>query len=213
MEGWQRPIAAPNLQSLCTYLQQPLTDQEKIPISQGKFNRLCVPLSQETRDNTSSAQELSTLFRVSKDECARSICDLFWIAIVTVPPSNGTENLFHTIWDRNIYSIIYFILSGSTRIRNSSDRITSTSPKRPDSGLLVNEACIFRGEEEGSYSNDDPERELLDKLVWTYGAVDYILGLLWILSRFEKFLCIHDRISRTNYERPLCCNYFPTFKN
>ena len=212
MARWTRPVSATNLQSLHSYLQQPLTDQEKIPLSQDLFNTLCVPLTLSTRDETITPEGLSTLFRVSKHDTAPSLYMLFGTPIDMPPPSNGTEDLFHHTWDSNISNIIRFILAGSECIRNSN-RYTSTALQRPDYGLIFKKYCIFRGEEKGSDSGGDPEQELTAKLHWTYHPMTYILGLLWILLRFEKFLCIYDRISRTNYARPLCCNYSPSFEN
>jgi len=48
---------------------------------------------------------------------------------------------------------------------------------------------IFRGEELGLVLPGHPERELSDKFgQWTYGCLPFILGMLWILSRFENIL-------------------------
>ena len=211
MERWSHPIQATSLQTLRSYLQQPLTDEEKIPISQHEFDWLCVPLKQ-SRGYALRAQQLSTLFRVSADECAPGASGPFIHAIGSVPPTLGTEERFHGTWDRNISEILELIL-GVPTIRNGNGN-TSTALKQPDYGLLVKGHCVFRGEETGSVPEGDPKEELSEKIeLWTYGGVPYILGLLWILLRFKRFLCIYDRISRSSHGRSLCCNYSPAFDN
>ena len=72
---WSSPIAATSVETLRTYLQQPLKEEEKIPISQKCFNELCVPYSIWPPGNDLSAEQLSTLFRVSADEHASETCD------------------------------------------------------------------------------------------------------------------------------------------
>jgi hypothetical protein len=173
---WSRPVPAPSVEALRLYLQQPLTEEEKIPISQSNFDRLCVPFSTESPGSALCAQQLSTLFRVSPDQRARSIKASFLAAIQSAPPQIGTEDCFHGTYDKNISDILKITLSGSTVIRNSN-RNTSTALKRPDYGLIVNGHCIFRGEENGSESDGDPERELLEKIRYIY-ALLYVLGLL-----------------------------------
>jgi hypothetical protein len=177
---WSQPIAATSLQTLGTYLQQPLIEEEKIPISQNQFNKLCVPYSIESPRNALSAEQLSTLFRVSADERARDAYQVCLTAIRLVSPAEGTEDLFHSTWDINISHILHFILSDAKPIRNSNQN-TSTALKRPDYGLLVKNHCVLRGEEKGSDSIGDPKQELANKLIWTYSPLPYILGLLWIL--------------------------------
>jgi len=197
---WSKPIEVPNLQNLRTHLQRPLTDQEKIPISQDEFNELCVPFSSESRDNALNASQLSALFRVSEDERARDAYLKFVNAITDVPPVRGTEDLFHCTWDNNISGIIRFILSGAEGSRNSN-RGTSTGLKRPDYGLLVNNYCVFRGEEKGSDSDGNPLNELSQKIVdWIYKNLPFIIGLLWVLLRFEKVL-MHIRQDITHEPR------------
>ena len=188
MTRWSKPIEVPNLQNLRTHLQQPLTDQEKIPISQDEFNQLCVPFSSESRDNALNASQLSALFQVSQDERAGDAYLKFVNAITNVPLVRGTEDFFHCTWDNNISEIICFILSGTEGLRNSN-RNTSTGLKRPDYGLLVNNSCVFQGKEKGSDSDGNPLNELRDKIErWIYDNLPYIIGLLWALLRFEIVL-------------------------
>jgi hypothetical protein len=174
---WSRLVPASSVDDLLVHLQQPLSEEEKIPISQHTFDGLCVPYSGNV--SALNPEQLSALFRVSADERAKCIKRLFSSAIETIPPPTGTEELFHSIYDINISYILRFILPDTTPIRNNN-RETSTALQRPDYGLLVNGHCLFRGEEKGSQSSGDPARELLDKLleVWGYSPLRYITGLL-----------------------------------
>jgi hypothetical protein len=135
-----------------------------------------------------SDKQLSALYRISADEYARTAHSKFVSAITHTPPTQGTEALFHLIWDINISWIVTFILSGAGDHIRNNNRDTITASKRPDCGLLVKNHCVFRGEERAPSSTDNPERALLDKLMWSYVGVLFILGLLWILLRFERVL-------------------------
>ncbi|PVF98299.1 hypothetical protein CPB86DRAFT_733261 [Serendipita vermifera] len=173
LERWSHPVTASNLQTLHIHLQQPLTEEEKVPISQDQFDKLCVRYSSSS--SRLQAEQLSTLFRVSEDEEAPDVQWRFECTIRMAPPTDDTEDAFHGFWDINISNILHFILSDVRPIRNSN-RNTSIALKRPDYGLLVNDYCVFRGEEKGSDSKADPERELVDKLRWEYDPLSYILG-------------------------------------
>ena len=178
MTTWSQPVRIENVDALCLYLQQPLAKNEKVPISQERFNALCVPYSQQSRWSSLTAQQLFPLFRVSTNDRASAIREQFWPAISRVPPFFGTEDLFHRTYDNNITDIITFILSNANEQRNSNDG-TSTGSKRPNFSLLINNYCIFRGEEKGSLSPGDPEDELKSKIArWEYRPLPFVLGLL-----------------------------------
>jgi hypothetical protein len=212
VKKWSQPSPVLRLQDLHTYLRQPLAEDEKIPISQRKFDRLSNPSLVGYPALALNAEELAELFRVSTDERAYSAETPFLGAINTECPENGTEGVFHSTWDDNISKILTFILSYAERIRNSN-RNTSMALKRPDYGLLVKGHCVFRGEEKGSDSSGDPAQELVNKLEWSYDPLPYILGLSWILLSLKAYLCICCRISRKYHGRQFCCNYSPSFEN
>jgi hypothetical protein len=214
MKKWTRPIPeqALDLQNLCVHLQQPLAEDEKVPISQDQFDWLSkIPSSVEYPEFALSVEEAKTLFRVSEDECTRGVERILVGAIESNIHPSGSRNLFHGTWDNNISHILRLILPDSESVRNG----TSTSPalKWPNYGLLIKNHCIVRGEEKGSESGGDPKRELLDKLRWTYQPLPYILGLLWIWLSLKAFLCICYRLSCNYHARPLCCNYSTTIDN
>ena len=176
-ERWAKPVALPDVQGLRNYLQLALTDEEKVPISKMTFDSLCTPRSWESCQNELTEEQLSTLFRVSEDEQASLIEVLFMNVIAFEPPPDGTEDRFHSTYDNSITRIIESILSNANTIRNSN-RNTSTALQWPDYGLLLNNHCIVRGEEEGTETGGNPEEELSSKLKWEQDPLQYILGLL-----------------------------------
>ena len=176
---WSQHVPTNTIDDLRVHLQQPLGEDEEIPISQRKFDSLCVAHALQARVDTVTHQQLSTLFRVSVDRPAeRAESDFLFVMRRRVPQA-GTEGTFHVAYDINISTIIEFILTSTTSIRNSNQN-TSTALKRPDYGLLVNNYCFLRAEEKNSDTVGDPEKELVAKIVhWVYKPLPFILGLLW----------------------------------
>ncbi|KAH9085748.1 hypothetical protein Ae201684P_005451 [Aphanomyces euteiches] len=69
------------------------------------------------------------------------------------------------------------MLSDVGKSERNSSRSASTGPKRPDYLFIVDSVCVFRGEEKApGDSIETPRRELVDKLVWSYGDVPYLFG-------------------------------------
>ena len=170
---WSQPVPIENVNALRLYLQQPLAMNEKIPISQECFNALCVSYSEESPWSSLTAQQLSTLFRVSTDDRAPAIKAVFLNTIRRVPPSFGTERRFHSTYDNNITAIIEFILPKACITR------TSTDFEWPDFSLAINNYCLLRGEEGGSLPTGNPEKALINKIArWEYNPLPCILGLL-----------------------------------
>ena len=179
MARWSQPVCAETVETLLIHLQRPLVEEEKIPIGQEDFDDLCPHLPFEYSGNALSAEQVSTLFRVSDDERASDAYLLCQYAI-KISESGGTKRFYHAMYDVNISRVLKFILSRATdtksiRYRNEN---TSTDLKRPDYGLLLYGHCILRGEEKGDDESGDPRRDLVDKLVrWTYKPLKYILGV------------------------------------
>ena len=178
-EKWSHPVPAYTIDDLRLHIQKPLEEDEKIPISRKKFDSLCVPHALQARVDTVSDQQLSTLFRVSADRRAERVESDFLHVMRRRVPQTGTVDTFHVTYDLNISTIIEFILTSTTSIRNSNQN-TSTALKCPDYDLLVNNYCLLRGEEKGSDTVGDPEKELVTKIGhWVYKPLPFILGLLW----------------------------------
>ena len=177
-KAWSYSLPTPTPQDLYVYLSRPLDEQEKIPIPQSAFDKLLAPLSGDVTINTLTAEQLSTLFRISSEEYAESITFMFSFTIQRAPDSTGTEDFFHSTYDRNISDIIRTILPDARSFRNTN-KGTSTALQRPDYVLLMNQNCIFRGEEKGSETVGNPKEELVQKIVrWQWDPLNYILGLL-----------------------------------
>ncbi|PVF99943.1 hypothetical protein CPB86DRAFT_796109 [Serendipita vermifera] len=140
VERWSRPISATSLQLLRAHLQQPLTEEENVPVTQKEFNDPCVPYSDESPGTALSDKQLSTLFRVSAEEEALGPRSTLTTAIRWGPPTHGTEDAFISTWDVNISCILRLVLSDAKTIRNSN-RNTSTDLKRPDYGFLLKNNC------------------------------------------------------------------------
>ena len=161
-----------------SHLQRPLEEEEKIPITQKDLDELLVPYSGDRLLTSLSTRHLLTLFRVSADKRASPIALCFISAIQFTPPSAGTEDRFHSTYDKNITEILEAILPGVEAIRNSNKE-ASMALKRPDFGLLANGYCILRGEETGTETVREPEQGLCGKIArWEYDPLPFILGLL-----------------------------------
>ena len=120
---------------------------------------------------------MGILFRESESESGVYLFSLF-LTIVRepAPPDNGTEASFHSLWDDNIRKILEMLLPTGIPIRDDSLH-TSTQKLRPDFGFLLNNICIFRGEEKSPSDTGDPKAELCDNLTWIYSPAPYIFGV------------------------------------
>jgi hypothetical protein len=174
IQKWTVPCERlPEINGLPAFIQGPLPDLHKIPISQSKFNELLAQTSPRAR---CTPDVIQSLFRVSEGEKADAIWDIVNPVLVFPPPDqDSTESSFHKFWDQNIRQLFDTVIQGRT-IRDSNES-TSTALFRPDFGLLINKVCAFRGEEKApGFSGKHPKQELFDKLTWTYDPAPYILG-------------------------------------
>lgn len=156
------------------YLNKPLEEDEKIPLSSYSMSAL---LSEGEAKIRCSKGDLQQVFRLSEHEHSYYLWTSLTATILTgAPDSNGTESSFHSFWDDNIRKIINQILIPNQTVRDSNHG-TSTASLKPDFGVLLEGVCAFRGEEKAPhYSGNHPKQELLDKLVWTYDPAPWILG-------------------------------------
>ncbi|KAG6941366.1 hypothetical protein JG688_00018704 [Phytophthora aleatoria] len=90
--------------------------------------------------------------------------------------SGQTESSFICAWDlvfRNVLELIFT----RARIDRDSCSSSSTGTKRPDFLFILDDVCVFRGEEKSPDVNIKVAiEELRSKLVWTYGSVPYVFG-------------------------------------
>ena len=190
---WRQPICVKNKMELISHLAKPLEPDEKVPVSQKKFDAM---LGQYTREasNLLDSYGLGTIWRVSQGERAPHLTMTTTMSVIeNTPPSSGTEPAFIRFWDTLIDKNLHIAQTGET-FRDSNQNM-STGLKRPDYGFCLRGHCLFRGEEKSPGSKIDPKNELLQKLKWSYDPLPFILG-----ESYTSSLAISDNpISR------LCC--------
>lgn len=166
-------MTLPEINELPEFLEQPLSDNMKIPILRHEYNSYLI----QSMEDTCTPEDINILFRISDTESAYEfITKTLGSPIRNNPPSReGTEYSFVHFWDDNIRSLLEILISNGTTIRNSSQNM-STPGKRPDFGFILGHVCPFRGEEKSLINNEDPRNELIDKLTWIYDPAPYILG-------------------------------------
>ncbi|KAL8020732.1 putative protein kinase [Plasmopara halstedii] len=90
--------------------------------------------------------------------------------------SGDTECSFIWFWDTVFRSILDVVFTRA-RINRDSSKNLSTENKRPDFLFILNDVCVFRGEEAEPGTNINlPREQLYQKLTWVYGAVPYVFG-------------------------------------
>lgn len=160
----------PTIDELANFVDRPLSDDDKIPISLNFFNAL-VSSSLERHD-VCTPNDIQLLFRVGH---GGTLLDrIFWV-VAGNPPYDGTEQAFIHFWDENVREVVELLHPTGRSTRNSSKH-TATMGCRPDYAFLINKLCLFRGEERSPESTDNPKQELADKLAWAYDPAPYVLG-------------------------------------
>ncbi|KAK2464907.1 hypothetical protein APHAL10511_002983 [Amanita phalloides] len=170
---WTAPVQY-DIKLLQAYLDEPLSPDWKVPLSHFDWKQLL--FSEAVRDHACSDQDLELLFNQCDDESASAIRMPLLAAITSGPPDlDSSKASFHSFWDANFRNILAPCLGGKT-IRNSNQG-TATELFRPDFGLLLTDACIFRGEEKRvTFTGDVPKAELGVKTRWVYDPAPNILG-------------------------------------
>ncbi|RHZ86731.1 hypothetical protein Glove_46g160 [Diversispora epigaea] len=156
-------------EKLLSYLQQyPVQPIKIYPI---RYNRY---FQSEIFSKT-----LEKLF-ISSYNASSRIWDEFIINIAYSPTSGNflcrridtTKESLYSFWDLIIIKPFMIGFPEGKYDRNTSLHI-STEKLRPDFFYLIHDACLIRGEEKGFDSEDDLAKELIEKLVWTYGQCPY----------------------------------------
>ncbi|TFK23108.1 hypothetical protein FA15DRAFT_705765 [Coprinopsis marcescibilis] len=171
-------VQIPAVEHLVAFLNKPLSDAEKLPVSRSIFRAL---ISTTPGRNRCTEEEVSSVFRLTYDDndgiltSEDGILVHFIPTVTNPPPDSGTEAAFISAWDRNIRDIIERCVSSGQTIR-AGNRHTSIRQLRPAYGFLINKTCPFRGEEKGPDSMENPREELSRKVTWIYNSTPYILG-------------------------------------
>lgn len=161
----------PTLEHLAAALERPLEEGEKLPITEDMFDG-CISINP---DDICSREQLGAVFKVGR--VGPAVASYFPAAASPAPPSI-TEDGYHSFWDHNVASILQLLIPQGKCIRNSIWH-AETRMLRPDFGFLINNLCVFRGEEKGPTTSGDPVEELISKMGssnWPYEPAPYILG-------------------------------------
>jgi hypothetical protein len=167
----------PEVTDLGHYLDTPLDLAKKIPISDMLWQGL-LQTDINLPDYICTPEDLEMLFVKSTDKNAITLMGRVGEIIFRTPPDpSGTEESFHSFWDRNVLDILAFCMRDLKWIRNSN-RGTHSGSFRPDFGILLKQTCLFRGaEKKPSFSGKPPRQELADKTRWVYDPARYVLGM------------------------------------
>ncbi|KAF9528749.1 hypothetical protein CPB83DRAFT_906517 [Crepidotus variabilis] len=172
LESWKskhihNPI--PPVDSLCAIATKPLFQSDKILLEDAYFSSL---LSAHLPD-ICTEKDIEKLF-ILGDTTILPFHAIF-SAIASAPPPPGTDSLFIHFWDGNIRIPLEILIPRGRSIRSDNSR-TEVQLGRPCFGFLVNNICVFRGEEVGSYDSEDPKEALRNKINWVYDDAEYLLG-------------------------------------
>jgi hypothetical protein len=179
----------PTIAELARIADLPLSEEEKIPISADRMEGL-LSSSIDVQD-ICTLEDVKLLFRA---DYGGTPLDKFFFAVADAPPISGTEDSFHSFWDKNVRDILELLIPNGKSTRNSS-RHTATGSLRPDYAFLIYKFCPFRGEEKPPDSTDNPKAELADKLVWAYSPAPYVLGIwLWLCEARSSVLMAYKVI-------------------
>ena len=167
----KQPI--PAIQHLVGFIEQPLSEDEKIPISQLEFDKLLSTPAPDICD----ASDIRSLFRIGEPLNHKRLKHITF-AIENAPFSisgYASDNSYIFGWDMNIRSIIEILERSGHSNRNASEH-TATRNLRPDYSRTIDDKCVLRGEENGPQSLEDPKEELGSKLEWVYDPAPYVFG-------------------------------------
>lgn len=159
----------PLVEDLRKLVQLPLNELEKTPLTDSMFESLVGKLAH----GGCSMDDARSLFKIGDFDA--DYLDIYQAAFKPPPNNGGTEYSFVHFWDTNIRDILLTALPDGRAIRNNN-LFTSTRLHRPDFAFMLNQICVFRGEEKGPDVLKDPEVELTQKLVWIYNPAPYILA-------------------------------------
>jgi hypothetical protein len=159
----------PSIEELSDLVETPLSNSEKILISEDWYEALI----SEDSGNLCTRDDIGTLFTIG-DSTQPAVSRCF-MAALTPAPDGSTEPTFIHFWDDNIRKVIEALIPEGQSIRDSNHSMETTDC-RPDFAFLLNMVCPFRGEEKGPGSTQDAKAQLRDKIIWVYDPAPYMLG-------------------------------------
>ena len=168
LERWRSRltgIGLPSVHDLKEFIETPLQEDEKIPIT---FKRML-----ELVCGTCEAEDAGLLFRAND---ASTPLDRIFFTVLDDPPEDGNEASLHSFWDDNIRKVLHVLIPNGRSMRNCINDAT-VRDLRPDYAFLVGTLCIFRGEEAGVGSHIDTKAILARRVEWTYDPAPYVFGM------------------------------------
>jgi hypothetical protein len=87
-----------------------------------------------------------------------------------------TESSYHYLWDSVFRNVLDYLFTRARMERDSCNG-SSTGTKRPDFLFILDNVCVFRGEEKSAEIDIRvATEELCEQLEWGYGRVPYVFG-------------------------------------
>nr|KJB07845.1 hypothetical protein B456_001G047400 [Gossypium raimondii] len=190
------PTILPGLFELSWHLQEPLPEEYRFPLRKDVYRDL--PAGKEVLFTTTS--ELL--------DCRAMVYDVLSSIIRTNPSLSAatatSRDSFIGLWDDCINRVISkFCSVEMVIIRKPSS--SSTEPLQdqwPNVTGFVRNFCLWRGEETDQVreGHPDPSSSLVEKLLWTYMDLPYVLGYYAVgyMVTFCALSRSQDRILRTD---------------
>ncbi|KAJ9164115.1 hypothetical protein P3X46_023729 [Hevea brasiliensis] len=191
------PTALPNLFELSWYLQEPPPEELRFPLRRDVYRDL--PPGKEHFFTT--ATELL--------DCRGIAFDILTSVIRTNPSISGanaaSRDSFIGIWDDCINRVVSKFCSVEVvivRKAPSSSSVNTLQDQWPNVTGFVRNFCLWRGEESDQLREGqaDPSSSIVEKLLWTYMDIPYILGY-YAVGYSVTFCALYrsqDRIIRTD---------------
>ncbi|CAK7337147.1 unnamed protein product [Dovyalis caffra] len=191
------PTTLPSLFELSWYLQEPPPEELRFPLRKDVYRDL------------PQAKEL--FFATSNDllDCRGITSDILSPIIRTNPSISGatasSRDSFIGLWDDCINRIVSKFCSVQVTIvrkQPSSPMVDTLQDQWPNVTGFVRNFCLWRGEETDRLREGqvDPSSSVVEKLLWTYLDLPYILGYYAVgyLVTFCALCRSQDRIIRTD---------------
>lgn len=193
------PTALPNLFELSWYLQEPPPEELRFPLRKDVYRDL--PQGKEQFFTTAS--ELL--------DCRGIAFDILSSVIRTNPSISGataaSRDSYIGIWDDCINRVVSKFCSVEVVIvrkasSSSPSLVDTLQDQWPNVTGFVRNFCLWRGEEADQLREGqaDPSSTIVEKLLWTYMDIPYILGY-YAVGYSVTFCALYrsqDRIIRTD---------------
>ncbi|KAE9344240.1 hypothetical protein PR003_g8571 [Phytophthora rubi] len=163
------PHQLPRLGELADFIENELP--QKITLHQEIYDTWI------TKMTSPSPELMAKLFKIDNLKLCVNFLFRLGSRIVYATDPGDTETSFISFWDDLIRNVLDFVLHNIGKSDRNSSRSASTGLNGPDYLFIVDDVCVFRGEEKDPGEQiETPRRELCDKLIWSYGDAPYLFG-------------------------------------